>query len=188
MADLNQFPMGYGEQDIVTWGTTGLVCLDAASQTVIKAPHDDDNSRRTTLGASAHRYSLFVYAAKIVLGDLTLDNVFLVQDLDIKLADFGDSPLDGSDLLVSVHASHRYPGPLPFSNTDTISLGSALYNIMTGKRPYQDISEEEITALFKERKLPETDTLGLLAVIIRNCWKVTYKRVIGLCKDIEGTT
>lgn len=46
MADLIQFPRGFGEEDIVAWGTTSLVCLDAASQTVIKPPHDDDNRCR----------------------------------------------------------------------------------------------------------------------------------------------
>ncbi|KAF1354275.1 kinase-like protein [Lizonia empirigonia] len=244
MADLIQFPRGFGQQDIVAWGTTGLVCLDAASQTVIKTPHDDDNSCRVQVEKKIYerfdqrgghsgllRYYgpydsgirlelapnwnlssflrkhpevgieqrlrwarqvtdalCFVHAANVIHGDLTLDNVFLTQDLDIKLADFGGSSLDGSDLLVSVHASHRYPGSLLSTAADIFSLGSAHYSIMTGKRPYQDLSEEEITALFKEGKFPETDTLGPIGAIIRNCWQVKYKRVVDVYKDIEGTT
>jgi hypothetical protein len=43
MTDLIRYPNGFGQKDIVAWGTTGLVCLDAASQTVVKTAHDDDN-------------------------------------------------------------------------------------------------------------------------------------------------
>jgi len=46
MADLIQFPRGFEEKDIVAWGSTGLVCLDAVSQTVIKTPHDNDSCSR----------------------------------------------------------------------------------------------------------------------------------------------
>lgn len=33
---LIEYPTGFGSKDIVAWGNTGMVCLDAASQTVIK--------------------------------------------------------------------------------------------------------------------------------------------------------
>lgn len=128
----------------------------------------------------------FVHAADVIHGDLTLDNVFLTQDLDIKLADFGGSSLDGSKLLVSVRANHRFPGPLLSTDADIFSLGSAHYTIMTGKLPYQDLSEKEITALFKEGRFPETDTLGPFGAIIRKCWQVKYKSVVDVYKDIEG--
>jgi serine/threonine protein kinase len=35
-----QFPSGFGLQDVVGWGTTGLVVLDESSQTIIKTPLD----------------------------------------------------------------------------------------------------------------------------------------------------
>jgi len=126
----------------------------------------------------------FVHAANVIHGDLTLHNVFLTQDLDIKLADFGGSSLDGSELLVIVHASHRYPGPLLSTDADIFSLGSAHYAIMMGKVPYQDLPEEEITALFKDGKFPDTDTLGPFGAIIRKCWQVKYKSVVDVCRNL----
>ncbi|KAF2463845.1 spindle assembly checkpoint kinase [Lindgomyces ingoldianus] len=233
MADLIQFPRGFGEQDIAAWGTTGLVCLDAASQTVIKTPHNNGNCRRVQVEKTiyerfdqrgghnsgirlelAPNWNLssflrrhpeigieqglrwarqvtdalcFVHAANVIHRDLTLNNVFLTQDLDIKLADFSGSSLDSSNLLVSIHASHRYPGPLLSTNADIFSLGSVHYTIMTGKLPYQDLSED-VTALFKEGKFPETDTLRPLRAIIRKCWQVKYKSVADVYKDIKGMT
>ncbi|RSL96429.1 hypothetical protein CDV31_013465 [Fusarium ambrosium] len=42
-ADDIQYPSGFGLQDVVGWGTTGLVVLDKPTSTVVKAPLDDEN-------------------------------------------------------------------------------------------------------------------------------------------------
>jgi len=87
----------------------------------------------------------------------------------MKFADFGGSSLDGSELLVSVHASRPYPGPLLSTDADIFSLGSAYYTIMAGNSPYQDLCGEEILALFKQGRFPETYTLGPVGSIIHKC-------------------
>ncbi|KAF1918253.1 kinase-like domain-containing protein [Ampelomyces quisqualis] len=218
MADLIQFPMGFGQQDIVARGTTGLKTIyerfdqRGGHPGLLRYYGPYDSGIRLELVPNWNLSSFlrkrpetgieqrlrwarqitdalcFVHAANVIHGDLTLDNVFLTQDLDIKLADFGGSSLDGSDLLVSVHASHRYPEPLLSTAADIFSLASAHYSIMTGKRPYQDLSEKEITALFKDGKFPETDTLGPTGAIIRNCWQFKYKRVVDVYKEIEDSS
>lgn len=38
--------------------------------------------------------------------------VFLDKDLNVKLADFAGSSIDGSPLLIAVTASYEYSGPL----------------------------------------------------------------------------
>jgi serine/threonine protein kinase len=38
-----QYLRGFGLKDVVAWGSTGLVVLDAATRTVIKTPFDEDN-------------------------------------------------------------------------------------------------------------------------------------------------
>ncbi|RDA87982.1 hypothetical protein CP532_3437 [Ophiocordyceps camponoti-leonardi (nom. inval.)] len=40
-----QYPSGFGLQDVISYGSTGLVVLDAASDTVIKKPLDQAYSR-----------------------------------------------------------------------------------------------------------------------------------------------
>ena len=42
--DFIEYPTGFGSEDIVAWGNIGMVCLDAASQTVIKTPHDETHA------------------------------------------------------------------------------------------------------------------------------------------------
>jgi hypothetical protein len=108
---------------------------------------------------------------------LNLNNVLLTKDLDTKLADFGGSSLDGSDLLVVVTASHRFPGTLLSNEADIL---------VTGKLPFQDLPEQEIKALFKEGNFPETDCLGPFGAIIRKCWQVKYKSVDDVLREVEG--
>ncbi|KAI1667293.1 spindle assembly checkpoint kinase [Pyrenophora tritici-repentis] len=242
MDDLIQFPTGFGQEHIVAWGTTGLVFLDAATQTVIETPHDDDNSCRVQVEKSIYKrfdqrgghagvlrchgpcelgirlelapnWNLssyirkhpevgveqrlrwarqitdalcFVHVVNVIHGDLTLSNVFLTMDLDAKLADFGGSSLDGSELLVSVNASHRYPGTLLSIEADVFALGSVFYTIMTGMILYQDVPEEDIRTLFKEGIFPDTESIGPLGSIIRRCWQGEYKNATEVSKDIEG--
>jgi serine/threonine protein kinase len=42
----------------------------------------------------------FIHSHSVIHGDLCLNSIFLSADLDTKLADFGGSSIDGSDLLV----------------------------------------------------------------------------------------
>jgi hypothetical protein len=70
--------------------------------------------------------------------------LFLTKELDTKVADFGGSSLDGSELLVVVTASYRYLRPALSTQSDIFTLRSTLYEIMTGIRLYHDRGEREI--------------------------------------------
>ena len=37
------YPTGFGLKDIVSWGSSGMICLDAPTQTIVKSPHRDEN-------------------------------------------------------------------------------------------------------------------------------------------------
>jgi hypothetical protein len=43
MSDEIYYPTGFSLKDIVSWGNTGMVCLDASSQTVVKSPHGEED-------------------------------------------------------------------------------------------------------------------------------------------------
>ncbi|KAF1994760.1 kinase-like protein [Amniculicola lignicola CBS 123094] len=52
-----QYPTGFSLKDIVSAGNTGLVCLDAASNTVVKSPHD--NSKEDSIEVERRIYERF---------------------------------------------------------------------------------------------------------------------------------
>jgi len=54
MTDSIQYPTGFGLKDVVSWGTTGMACIDAVTQTVIKTAHDTNNQDKTAVEKSIY--------------------------------------------------------------------------------------------------------------------------------------
>ena len=116
----------------------------------------------------------FIHLNKVIHGDFKCNNIFLDDTLRSKVADFGGSSLDGSELGVVVSASHRSPRVLDSVEGDVFVLGSSMYEIMTGQAPYTEHDENEIERLFSESKFPVTTSLGPIGDIIWNCWQGKY--------------
>ncbi|KAM9877595.1 kinase [Verticillium dahliae] len=238
-----QYPPGFGLKDVVAWGSTGLIVLDAATQTIIKTPFDDEfrpsiqrerliYERLTELGghdgilpyhggvdgggiclgyASKHdlqsfiqeqnrldlrlrlRWMIqlaetldFIHDAGIIHGDLTTSNMLLDDRLNLKLADFAGSSIDLQPLLVTITASHEYPGDLLSTQADIFAVGSAMYEIMTGERPYSSLSEVDTRMRFKNKEFPDIASLGSLGHVIRACWEGSYSNSKALAKDLKA--
>ena len=81
-----------------------------------------------------------------------LVNFLLDKDLELKIADFGGSSVNGSR--ESVCPGIRYKTPdldwrkPPTSVEDLFSLGSPSYFIFTGNVPFHDLEEEEVEEKF----------------------------------------
>ena len=43
MSEEINYPTGFMLKDIVSWGNSGMICLDEQSQTVVKSPHGEEN-------------------------------------------------------------------------------------------------------------------------------------------------
>jgi serine/threonine protein kinase len=75
----------------------------------------------------------FIHSNQVIHGDLKCNNIFLDDALHSKIADFGGSSLDGSELRIMVSASHRpRSGDLNSIEADMFALGSCMYEILTG--------------------------------------------------------
>jgi serine/threonine protein kinase len=128
----------------------------------------------------------FIHSTKIIHGDFKCNNIFLDGALHSKVADFGGSSLDGSDLKVMVTASHRSPGVLNSIEGDIFALGSCFYEILTGQAPYAEREEDEIISLFSKSKFPETTSLGPMSDIIQGCWQGKFATAHEVCTKIKG--
>lgn len=53
--------------------------------------------------------------------------------------------------------------------TDIFALGSSLYQIMIARQPYEELSDEEVEAIFARREFPSVENIACGA-IIRKCW------------------
>lgn len=142
--------------------------------------HEVDIKQRLQWSQQITSALSFVHSMGVIHGDLTCGNIALDDSLHAKLFDFGGSSLDGSEPLVAVTASHRCPG-VDFKSTrvDLFALGSTLYEIWTGKPPYQELehAENEITKLFERSEFPETKSLGPIGDVITGCWQGRFASV-----------
>jgi hypothetical protein len=69
----------------------------------------------------------------------------------LKLGDFSGSSIDGEPVLVCYETSHEHPEMTDISiKSELFALGSTLYEIMTGSRPYKGNSDFAIKAAYKE--------------------------------------
>jgi serine/threonine protein kinase len=122
----------------------------------------------------------YIHSKGVFHCDLGCHN-FLVQDNGaLALCDFGGSSIDGSEMLEFPKSRYARPrlsrGEKPDGKDDMFALGTALYEISTGKTLYQGKSDEEIAALFRSHTYPDLQGLSPpgLGDIIRSCWSERY--------------
>lgn len=60
---------------------------------------------------------------------------------------------------------------------EVFAVGSLIYEISTGKRPYDDIEDDEVESLFRQGVFPGTADV-YLGDIIRKCWLGNFKLVV----------
>lgn len=92
----------------------------------------------------------FIHSKKVLNGDISCNNVLLDEELNAKLCDFAGSSIDGQDPLICYETSHEHPEITDISvRSELFALGSTFYEIMTGSKPYHDLSDMGIRNLSK---------------------------------------
>ncbi|KAK4124541.1 kinase-like protein [Parathielavia appendiculata] len=151
-------------------GHPGLSTYHGVFESVVRLEYASLHNLRSHLGASdAGPAQRFVHDAGVIHGDLTCANILLHASLNVKVADFAGSLIDGSPLLVVVTPSHEFPGPRLSVQADLFALGSVLYEILTGHLPYEELDDNKIRAQYMNRT-SLTAFLGSTGTIIEQCW------------------
>jgi serine/threonine protein kinase len=85
-----------------------------------------------------------IYSRSLHYGDISCDNVFLDDNLNVKLGDFAGSAVDDLPPLICYETSHKLPGEDIPRRTDLFALGSTTYEIMTGSEPYKELPDHQV--------------------------------------------
>lgn len=114
-----------------------------------------------------------LHALAIVHCDLTPHNMLLDDKLELKIADFGCSSIDGSNSMAGTNPRF-YPPRLSYKtpvskDDDLFALGSCIYEILTGMPPFEDITSAQARVLTRVHQFPDLIGLGFKD-IIRDCW------------------
>ncbi|KAM3415641.1 hypothetical protein BST61_g9162 [Cercospora zeina] len=124
-----------------------------------------------------HRWALaaaeglaLLHSIGIVHCDFTPKNMLLDDQLALKIIDFGCCSLDGAQSSGGGDV-RSYPwdeGTLEAQH-DVFALGSTIYEISTGARPYHDDSSRTVGGRVQARLMPDVTELPL-STVIANCW------------------
>lgn len=114
-----------------------------------------------------------LHSASLVHCDFSPRNMLLDESLNLKVADFGCVSIDGSQS--SAGGSARFYPPRVMNRArieiddDLFALGSSIYEVLTGKPPYVDLSTSQVQQLFSLHQFPDLVELDFRD-IIRDCW------------------
>lgn len=122
----------------------------------------------------------YIHSMGVWHSDFRLEQWLLDETLNARLSDFNASGynrnvalgLEGSETMAVENASHFLPRDVADDSTvesDLFALGSTLFELITGRAPYEGQRRESIEALFIEGAFPSVEGL-LLGEVIRRCW------------------
>jgi serine/threonine protein kinase len=131
----------------------------------------------------------FIHSRGVFHGDISCNNVFLDDNLDVKLGDFAGSVIDSLPPLICYETSHELPDEDISAKTELFALGSTIYEIMTGSKPYKDLPDHEISSAFSEGRFPDLGSVPAFRDTIMKCWRQSYTTAEETLRDVklEGT-
>lgn len=129
----------------------------------------------------------YVPSKNILHNDISARNVLLSPDITIEISDFGFSTLHGTSGLLG-HAETRYERPSSSRYTDVapiddlFAIGSLFFEILSGKRSYDDVDSGTVEWRYKIHEFPSLDSIDQnYAKIVDKCWNDRYSCI----QDIE---
>jgi serine/threonine protein kinase len=130
--------------------------------------------KRTRWTINATESIGFVHAHGILHCDISARNFLVADDESLKLCDFAGSTIGNKEALVSEETRYRQYHDTDITThtiqTELFATGSLIYEIMTGKRPYDEVTEDEIVKrLYRQENYPPLETVRHAAIIGR-CW------------------
>ncbi|KAI4165247.1 MAG: hypothetical protein LQ342_001115 [Letrouitia transgressa] len=139
--------------------------------------------------------ALYIHLKGVRHSDFRLDQWLLDADFNARLSDFNGSGydsnlslgLEGCKAIANEIASHYLPRDPTSDNTvesDLFALGSVLYELAAGQKPFQSLDDHTIESLYTQHSFPDVDGL-LFEKIITGCWKRQFSSAEEMLRSTE---
>ncbi|KAF1953187.1 kinase-like protein [Byssothecium circinans] len=187
-----QWPLGLDSKDLVGAGITAIVArLNAVvNQTSIRQ-YLARQTKQVPLSLRLRWVEQlidavrFIHSRRVLHGDISCNNVFLDNNLNVKLGDFAGSAIDNLPPLICYETSHELPGEDISTRTEQFALGSTTYEIMTGSKPYNDLPDHEVSAAFAKGRYPDLECVSAFKNVITKCWRQSYTSTEEALLDVK---
>ncbi|KAJ5117687.1 hypothetical protein N7448_011319 [Penicillium atrosanguineum] len=147
----------------------------------------DSHTREKWITMAASAIGL-VHSFGVIHADISARNFLVADDMSIKLCDFSGSAIGEKTSLISEEDRYRMAPNYPRSTaTDIFALGCLMFEITTGRRPYDEISDEdcqEIERFYSIGQFPSLEGLPYQG-IIQKCWTCQYNVVDQVKHDLQ---
>ncbi|KAH7317304.1 kinase-like domain-containing protein [Rhexocercosporidium sp. MPI-PUGE-AT-0058] len=125
--------------------------------------------------------------------DLSCTNLFVFDELRVKLGDFGGALLEGFNFKWDQTHESRYHLPsrgreyddVPLMKRELFSLGSAIYEITEWKKPFPELNDDEVDDKYAREEFPPLNG-NIARHIIWNCWAEAYATVQEVANDLTS--
>jgi serine/threonine protein kinase len=165
---------------IVDWEATECcLTMEYMSNGTLKdylRAHNDEIAISQRLGwiLEAAEGLQLLHSADIIHCDVEPKNFLLDTDLSLKIADFGGSSLHGSQPLACAGTRFWPPGKawdcMPTVQDDLFALGSAIYTIVSGRYPFQELASDDVVKRYEAHEWPDV-TAMVCGDVVRRCWQ-----------------
>ncbi|KAK4033756.1 kinase-like protein [Parachaetomium inaequale] len=114
-----------------------------------------------------------VHGKNVRHADLSGRNLLLDADRRILLCDFAGSSINGQAATVVAEDGYRHPSESEYTGPtlrcEIHTLGSTMYEIITGKEPHHDSDKEAAGRLLEQGEYPDVSKVPL-GEVVRKCW------------------
>jgi serine/threonine protein kinase len=132
----------------------------------------------------------YVHQHGIRHADVSGRNLLVEQNLNVLLCDFSGSYIDGEKATIVAEGGFRHPDRaeylLPTLRSELHSLGSTIYELITGAKPFKDLGGEEVQKLLEDGTYPDVSRL-VLGDIISRCWRGEYQSSAEVAEAVSLT-
>ena len=140
----------------------------------------------------------FAHSCNVLHSDIHCVNLFLDEDLNLRVADFAGASIDGGRSYSTYRLTHRLfdwdgndmPSMKITVACEIFAFGSALYTMVAGHDLFPELDDsrdrEKIVQLLQKRMFPDTKTLPALGPVIRKCWNLVFVSMNEVQEAIEA--
>ncbi|KAK5290557.1 hypothetical protein LTR99_011078 [Exophiala xenobiotica] len=127
------------------------------------------------------------HGKNIVQADCSCNNMILTRSGDLKIIDFEGCSIDGAQAGSQYEwFSYRRSTPL----TDIFAFGCAIFEIMTGTTPYNELEKftnrsSLVEQLYRENQFPDVTHLPL-GDLMQQCWNGTFTSMNDIIHSLDA--